>query len=327
MAAADSLAAMPRHWARCGRMGDPIQQFIPFKTCIDQRFDALIAEEDRFPPSMFLKYQLAKKRKVALIVNLMDTSADAFYRADEFKDVSVVHLRHEQLDDPAPTPPSAEVVKTFCAIASRVLNRDARSFVGVHCAYGYNVTAFFIASYLVEVDGWSVAAALHAFAKARKPGLFNVTFARTLYERYDEDLPTDGFSTIPDAPWLQSTDSDMPDSNGDRSSSSGSIKRTLSDSSSTSSGSLTAAAKKARLTMNLPGPSDAPAEAVGSASFNKLIDTHPFLLGLSTSESERVLAVMSDVLKDIAPPDLGYAPVHALYQRILLSYRSISYRW
>ena len=56
--------------------------------------------------------------------------------------------------------------------------------IGVHCHYGFNRTGFFIASYLVEHEGYSVQAAIDTFAAARPKGIKHAHFLDQLFVRY-----------------------------------------------------------------------------------------------------------------------------------------------
>ena len=58
------------------------------------------------------------------------------------------------------------------------------ALIGVHCHYGFNRTGFFIACYLVEREGYSVQAAVDAFAAARPNGINHAHFLDQLFVRY-----------------------------------------------------------------------------------------------------------------------------------------------
>jgi len=58
----------------------------------------------------------------------------------------------------------------------------------VHCHYGYNRTGFFIASYLIEKEGYRCEDALDEFAAAKPPGIKHDHFIDTLFMRYHVGL-------------------------------------------------------------------------------------------------------------------------------------------
>ena len=56
--------------------------------------------------------------------------------------------------------------------------------IGVHCHYGFNRTGFFICSYLIEREHFSVQAAVDEFAANRPPGIKHPHFLDELFVRY-----------------------------------------------------------------------------------------------------------------------------------------------
>ncbi|MCJ1281172.1 hypothetical protein MMC26_000490, partial [Xylographa opegraphella] len=84
-------------------------------------------------------------------------------------------------------PPTSEEVKDFIILVDRLRlsssEKDDR-LLGVHCHYGFNRTGFFICSYLIEKEGYSVQQAIDMFQQARPPGIRHEHFIDTLFVRY-----------------------------------------------------------------------------------------------------------------------------------------------
>ena len=56
--------------------------------------------------------------------------------------------------------------------------------IGVHCHYGFNRTGFFLCSYLIEHESYSVQEAVDEFATQRPPGIRHPHFLDELFVRY-----------------------------------------------------------------------------------------------------------------------------------------------
>ena len=61
---------------------------------------------------------------------------------------------------------------------------EEQRLIGVHCHYGFNRTGFFIASYLIERENYSVQQAIDLFIEKRPPGIRHEHFVDTLFGRY-----------------------------------------------------------------------------------------------------------------------------------------------
>ena len=84
-------------------------------------------------------------------------------------------------------PPTSEEVQDFVTLVD-TLRSDSKTtdnrLIGVHCHYGFNRTGFFICSYLIERERFSVQGALNAFKEGRAPGIRHEHFIDTLFVRY-----------------------------------------------------------------------------------------------------------------------------------------------
>ncbi|KAA8621390.1 MhpC hydrolase or acyltransferase alpha beta hydrolase superfamily [Pyrenophora tritici-repentis] len=85
-------------------------------------------------------------------------------------------------------PPQPAEVAEFVQLVDQIRKEGRPGLIGVHCHYGFNRTGFFLVSYLVEREGYSVEAALDEFAKKRSPGIRHSHFIDALYVRYCKGL-------------------------------------------------------------------------------------------------------------------------------------------
>ena len=93
-------------------------------------------------------------------------------------------------------PPTVEEVKDFICLVDRLrgikhgestsptCGDEDRRLIGVHCHYGFNRTGFFICSYLIEKEGFTVQQAFDEFQARRPPGIRHEHFIDTLFVRY-----------------------------------------------------------------------------------------------------------------------------------------------
>lgn len=94
-------------------------------------------------------------------------------------------------------PPNQDEVREFIALVDRLRSesrpeglpkedkeKSGYPVLGVHCHYGFNRTGFFIVSYLIEREGYSVQDALDEFERCRPPGIRHQHFIDTLFVRY-----------------------------------------------------------------------------------------------------------------------------------------------
>ena len=82
--------------------------------------------------------------------------------------------------------PSPQTLQTTPAIESNSspLSTEGQRLIGVHCHYGFNRTGFFIASYLIERESYTVQQAIDIFTEKRPPGIRHEHFVDTLFGRY-----------------------------------------------------------------------------------------------------------------------------------------------
>lgn len=83
-------------------------------------------------------------------------------------------------------PPTAEEVQDFIKLIDRVrliVSSSPDALIGVHCHYGFNRTGFFICSYLLEKEHYSVQQAIDVFQTQRPPGIRHIHFLDTLFVR------------------------------------------------------------------------------------------------------------------------------------------------
>ncbi|KAL8908373.1 MAG: hypothetical protein Q9171_005480 [Xanthocarpia ochracea] len=85
-------------------------------------------------------------------------------------------------------PPTTDEVQDFIKLIDRIRQTASAAAngatIGVHCHYGFNRTGFFICSYLIEREHYSVQEAMDEFQKQRPPGIRHDHFQDTLFVRY-----------------------------------------------------------------------------------------------------------------------------------------------
>ena len=109
--------------------------------------------------------------------------------------------------------PSQEIVTTFIGIADKFIRQKPLELIGIHCTHGFNRTGFLIVSYLVEVvininlvnkivfievEDWSVEAAINTFANSRPPGIYKQDYLAELYNRYGDPEDVTRAPEMPD---------------------------------------------------------------------------------------------------------------------------------
>ncbi|KAG9237748.1 hypothetical protein BJ875DRAFT_453038 [Amylocarpus encephaloides] len=93
-------------------------------------------------------------------------------------------------------PPSVTDVERFIALidsirasqSSRFPSHEGKTYIGVHCHYGFNRTGFFIVCYLTERCGYTLEDAIDEFKKQRPKGIKHAHFLDTLFVRYCRGL-------------------------------------------------------------------------------------------------------------------------------------------
>ncbi|KAL8941164.1 MAG: hypothetical protein Q9211_001938 [Gyalolechia sp. 1 TL-2023] len=88
-------------------------------------------------------------------------------------------------------PPTAGEVQDFIKLIDRIRRTGSpHALIGVHCHYGFNRTGFFICSYLIEKEHYSVQQAIDEFQAQRPPGIRHEHFLDTLFVRRLKRAPT-----------------------------------------------------------------------------------------------------------------------------------------
>jgi pimeloyl-ACP methyl ester carboxylesterase/protein-tyrosine phosphatase len=110
------------------------------------------------------------------------------------RDLEKGGIRYHKFPTVSKIPPTNEEVDLFITLIDRLREEQkSRSekegwgherYIGVHCHYGFNRTGYFITCYLVERCGYSVQAAIDAFAQSRPKGIKHAHFLDQLFVRY-----------------------------------------------------------------------------------------------------------------------------------------------
>ncbi|XP_039603937.1 mRNA-capping enzyme [Polypterus senegalus] len=205
-----SHGGVPPRWRHCPRRGQPIAgKFLPMKTMLGPKYDDLVAEENRFHPSMLSNYLKSLKVKMGLLVDLTNTTR--FYDRTEIEKEGIKYVKlqckgHGEC-------PTTEHTQMFIRLCENFMEKNPTELIGVHCTHGFNRTGFLICAYLVEKMDWSVEAAVAAFAQARQPGIYKADYLKELFQRYGdvEDAPQP--PTLPE--WCFEDDDDNEDFDDD----------------------------------------------------------------------------------------------------------------
>eukprot|EP00474_Spongospora_subterranea_P009684 CRZ10142.1 hypothetical protein [Spongospora subterranea] len=201
-------------WTKWPRMGNPVHGalLVPMKCPLPSYFDKYIAEEDMFNAGMAIRYLRAKKASIGMVVSLINSEAKSHLTTcrsayqhwtseEELEAIGVKLCMFRVCDDRqeyrskeksnsksiSSIIPSADEVKAFCLLISSYFERNPGKHVAVHCCSGFNLTGFMIASYLVEMNNFSVDAALEAFKTSRPPGIYLSVWIAALLVRYDDE--------------------------------------------------------------------------------------------------------------------------------------------
>src|SRR5690606_11232955 len=127
--------------------------------------DEQVPEQYRFSPSMLIDMMTSKRIKLGLWIDLTNTSR--FYPKSEVESQGIKYFKlqcrgHGECPDEGATRLFVEACKSF-------ISHHPLEAIGVHCTHGFNRTGFLVCAYLVEVENWSIDAAIKLFAKCRKP--------------------------------------------------------------------------------------------------------------------------------------------------------------
>lgn len=185
----ENRGPVPPRWLHCPRKAMRLIQgkFLAFKTPLSSAYDNQVPEECRFNVDMFFANLKSQKIKMGLWIDLTNTAR--FYDRKTIEDYGCKYLKL-QCRGHGETP-SEEQIHTFVQVCRNFIAHNPLEIIGVHCTHGFNRTGFLIISYLVEIDGSSVDAALAEFATVRPPGIYKDDYIKELYRRYDdvEDAP------------------------------------------------------------------------------------------------------------------------------------------
>lgn len=179
-----NFRGVPPRWLDCPRKAIRLIQgkFLAFKTPLSSAYDSQVVEGCRFNVDMFFANLKSQKLKMGLWIDLTNTSR--FYDKNTIEDYNCRYVKL-QCRGHGETP-SEEQTHAFVQLCRNFIAHNPLDIIGVHCTHGFNRTGFLIISYLVEVDGTSVDAAIAEFATARPPGIYKADYIKELYQRYDD---------------------------------------------------------------------------------------------------------------------------------------------
>ncbi|XP_046834678.1 mRNA-capping enzyme [Vespa velutina] len=184
----NNKASIPSRWLHCPRKAIKLIQnkFLAFKTPLSSAYNSQVPEECRFTIEMLFASLRSQKVKLGLWIDLTNTTR--FYDKKDLEAQGCKYLKL-QCRGHGETP-SDEQTRFFVQVCKKFITHNPLEVIGVHCTHGFNRTGFLIISYLVEIDGTSVDAALAEFAAVRPPGIYKIDYIKELYKRYDDEDDT-----------------------------------------------------------------------------------------------------------------------------------------
>ncbi|KAI9878892.1 MAG: hypothetical protein M1830_010196 [Pleopsidium flavum] len=139
--------------------------------------------DDKHSPALFVRDW---KGKIKAVVDISHESP-----VYDPKGLELGGIEYHKFPTVSKIPPTVDEVRDFVRLVERLRastpsSRDSgqHPLIGVHCHYGFNRTGFFICSYLVEREGFSVQDAIDEFQRQRPPGIRHEHFIDTLFVRY-----------------------------------------------------------------------------------------------------------------------------------------------
>ena len=181
---------LPRGWLECRAGGDAaLDIFVPVKTPLDKRWNALVPEEKRHTPASVIRNVEEKLQKpVGLMIDL--TNGNRYYKAE---DVQRCGVRYEKIRCAGHgESPSPESVDYFHTIVLTWRQTNPEKLVVVHCTHGHNRTGFMIVHHLIRASTTTVrvADAVYRFSKLRSPGIYKRGYLEDLFVAYHEHWPS-----------------------------------------------------------------------------------------------------------------------------------------
>jgi hypothetical protein len=156
-----------------------------------------VAIDELFTVQMFLRFVKNNYGiKVGLIIDLTDGK---FYNG--LADTKQENCSYINLHIKSNLPTSSDIT-AFNNIVTNYLKSHIDSYIAVHDIYGYNVSSYLIACYLVEINDVELNLVYQSVAMSRPPGLYDKQLLTKLYERYEEEFPFD-LSIIQKPEWDQ----------------------------------------------------------------------------------------------------------------------------
>lgn len=139
--------------------------------------------DDKHSPALFVREW---KGKIKAVVDISHESP-----VYDPEGLELGGIEYHKFPTVSKIPPTIDEVRDFNKLVERLRASTSSSpddkqhpLIGVHCHYGFNRTGFFICSYLIEREGFSVQEAIDEFRRQRPPGIRHEHFIGTLFVRY-----------------------------------------------------------------------------------------------------------------------------------------------
>ncbi|KAM7271796.1 hypothetical protein ACFE04_031010 [Oxalis oulophora] len=196
---------LPPGWLDCPPAGHEISCIIPSKVPLSESFNDNIPPGKRYSFKQVIHQQRAVGRKLALVIDLTNTSR-YYGQHDLPREVKHVKIQCKGRDS---VPDNLSVNRFVYEVTQFIARqKQQKRYILVHCTHGHNRTGFMIVHYLMRSSSMSVTQAIKIFADARPPGIYKPDYIDALYTFYHEKKPE--MVICPSTPeWKRSSDLDL----------------------------------------------------------------------------------------------------------------------
>ncbi|XP_065565375.1 mRNA-capping enzyme-like isoform X2 [Artemia franciscana] len=209
----------PPRWLKCPRCCvETISNFIAFKNPLDERYDECVPPESKFTPKMLLDRARSFKIRDPLTANAQEAKIGLWIDLTKVEDgrrydsavIRKAGIQYRKIKcEGHQSAPTSEQYQEFKDVCDEFLDRNPSGAIAIHCTHGFNRTGFLIISYLVDVFGFQLEAAIQEFSSKRPPGIYKQDYLDELYKRWgNEDNAILSCPPLPD--WCNEEEDDTP---------------------------------------------------------------------------------------------------------------------
>ncbi|KAK2706182.1 hypothetical protein QYM36_016277 [Artemia franciscana] len=215
----------PPRWLKCPRCCvETISNFIAFKNPLDERYDECVPPESKFTPKMLLDRARSFKIRDPLTANAQEAKIGLWIDLTKVEDgrrydsavIRKAGIQYRKIKcEGHQSAPTSEQYQEFKDVCDEFLDRNPSGAIAIHCTHGFNRTGFLIISYLVDVFGFQLEAAIQEFSSKRPPGIYKQDYLDELYKRWgNEDNAILSCPPLPD--WCNEEEEDDTPAVADR---------------------------------------------------------------------------------------------------------------